>query len=406
MRMGSSLGLLMNGYDLTLFSIVILFLPASLRQPHPGIGPLGAAVLGGMLVGSWSGGALGDRLGRRWLYRLDMGIVALCAAASVWAHNPWWLFGLRFVLGIGNGVDYPIAASMTAEFASGKDRGRDLIGTIGAWTIGAFVAYGVALGVVHLVPRADVWRGLFGSEALLAVLIVMLRKGAVESPKWMATQQRLTVPRGQSNETPSRLFSAAFLPLVLFTAGSWFLYDIADYGSVIFTPYMLARVGLHQGFSVILLTGLATVVASLIGIAATWFLIHPLGTKRVQVIGYAMMVAVFGALAGTRLPLGGFAVLLGVLYLFMDGGPGQTTYVYPGQVFPTEVRAAGHGFASAVSRAGAIVGVLGFPWISGRLGFHASLWAFAAISFLALMLTIRYGPAIPSRVPTSHRPLR
>jgi predicted MFS family arabinose efflux permease len=72
---------------------------------------------------------------------------------------------------------------------------------------------------------------------------------------------------------------------------------------------------------------------------------------------------------------------------FMNAGPNATTYALPAEVFPSEVRAAGHGFAAACAKLGAALGVFLFPILLDDIGTSALLFAIAGTSLLAFAVT-------------------
>ena len=56
------------------------------------------------------------------------------------------------------------------------------------------------------------------------------------------------------------------------------------------------------------------------------------------------------------------------------------TGVYPGEVFPTEIRGIGTGFAAAVSRIGAGLGTFLLPWSMANLGVGPTMLIAAGIA--------------------------
>ena len=58
-----------------------------------------------------------------------------------------------------------------------------------------------------------------------------------------------------------------------------------------------------------------------------------------------------------------------LLFAFLNAINGALTSIYPGEVFPTEVRGVGTGFAAAISRLGAATGTFLMP-----VGIAALLW--------------------------------
>jgi hypothetical protein len=51
---------------------------------------------------------------------------------------------------------------------------------------------------------------------------------------------------------------------------------------------------------------------------------------------------------------------------FMNLGPNSTTFTLPAEVFPSEMRAAGHGFATGCGKLGAAMGTFLFPVLLAR----------------------------------------
>lgn len=53
-------------------------------------------------------------------------IISMPNGAFNSTHKMWYLFGMRVLLGIGIGGDYPMSASIVAERSTLKNRGRML----------------------------------------------------------------------------------------------------------------------------------------------------------------------------------------------------------------------------------------------------------------------------------------
>jgi nitrate/nitrite transporter NarK len=85
--------------------------------------------------------------------------------------------------------------------------------------------------------------------------------------------------------------------------------------------------------------------------------------------------------------LAGFAIF----NLMVNAGPNATTYLLPAELFPTELRASGHGLAAAAGKLGAVVGIFFLPVLRARLGIATTVAIAAAISLLGLMVTWMLG---------------
>ena len=94
----------------------------------------------------------------------------------------------------------------------------------------------------------------------------------------------------------------------------------------------------------------------------------------------------------------GWAVLTMFLtYSFVSASFTSLTQVYPGEVFPTEVRGIGTGFAAAFSRIGAGIGTFLLPWSITQLGMSTTLVVAAGIAFLGAALSQCLAPETAGR---------
>jgi len=136
-------------------------------------------------------------------------------------------------------------------------------------------------------------------------------------------------------------------------------------------------------------------VVAIIGTALLAETIEQVGRLRAQVIGFAgsviglLLVWVF-ALHGPP-PL---AVLIAGLTLWqvaISYGPSNTCWVFPVELYPTDLRASAHGLATAVSRAGALVAVFLLPLVQAVIGVTWLMLAFAVIGVLGAVLSAWLG---------------
>ena len=101
-------------------------------------GAVNAAANIGNVVGQVGFGFLGDTFGRKFVYGKELliailGIIMIIslpvngtAGLTTGVSKMWWLFGFRFLLGIGIGGDYPMSAAIVAERSTVGNRGRML----------------------------------------------------------------------------------------------------------------------------------------------------------------------------------------------------------------------------------------------------------------------------------------
>lgn len=129
----SAMGVFLDGYDLTIISVALLYIVPTFHPLAATLGLVAASAVAGMFVGSLVLGNLSDRYGRRTMYLFDLLFFVVFAILSVLSRNMTELIIFRFLLGVGIGADYPVSSALTAEFAPRKRRGLLLVATIASY---------------------------------------------------------------------------------------------------------------------------------------------------------------------------------------------------------------------------------------------------------------------------------
>jgi hypothetical protein len=209
-------------------------------------------------------------------------------------------------------------------------------------------------------------------------------------------------PEGLHAFVQPQLFSRRLVRRTVFTSVPWFLMDIATYGVGIFTPTLLAGLALGGPNSTFIADDIASTegtaaldVFLVIGFLLAILLVDRVGRVPLQLVGFAMMTLALCLLAlSDELP-GGSSSHLGVVFIgfamfnvFMNMGPNATTFALPAEVFPADVRAAGHGFAAGCGKLGAALGTFLFPVLLADIGQSALLYGIAATSAVAFLVTL------------------
>jgi len=201
-----------------------------------------------------------------------------------------------------------------------------------------------------------------------------------------------------------QLFQPKMIRRTIFTAVPWFLMDIATYGVGIFTPTLIGAIVIASPNTTFISDDIADTqwtaildVFLVIGFALAIFYVERVGRVALQLFGFAMMAIALCLLAAADgLPGGGNAhlplVFIGfaVFNTCMNAGPNATTYALPAEVFPSEIRAAGHGFAAACGKMGAAVGVFLFPILLADIGTSAVLFITAGACAFGFVVTLLF----------------
>jgi MFS transporter, PHS family, inorganic phosphate transporter len=392
------MGFFTDAYDLFVIGIVSTLLKA---QWHLGTGQLAllnAVMLGAAFLGALVFGRVADKIGRTRVYWMSAALMVIAAVGSALAPSLAVLVAFRFLLGFGVGGDYPVSAVLMSEYASRGNRGRMVGLVFSAQAVGLIIGPLVALALLGGgAGPAVTWRILLGLGAIPAAAAVWLRRKLPEPPRYQA-QEGSQPPPGSAMRAEAasglRAFLASRRLLVLLagTAGCWFLLDYAYYGNTISTPQVIALLAPHASQTAAIAIQLAIfVVAAVPGYVLAIVRMDRFGHRRLQLAGFVMMgacFAVIGLVPGMTTAVVPFLLAYGVSYFFAEFGPNVTTFVLPGELFPTQVRATGHGISAGVGKLGAFIGVFLFPVLQHSLGLRGTLLLTAGISALGALLTL------------------
>lgn len=165
----------------------------TLRLTPSQVGLSASAYLAGAVVGAIVFGWLTDRLGRKRLFNITLGLYLVATASSAFAWDIWSFFFFRFLTGAGIGGEYTAINSAIQELIPARRRGQTDLIINGSFWVGA--AMGAAGSVMLLDPSLfapDIgWRLAFGIGAALGLGILVVRHWIPESPRWLMTHGRV-----------------------------------------------------------------------------------------------------------------------------------------------------------------------------------------------------------------------
>ena len=200
---------------------------------------------------------------------------------------------------------------------------------------------------------------------------------------------------------------------LLATALSWFMVDFAFYGLGLNLPTVLSVIGFDNTgptmYQVLHNTAVGNVVLICAGqIPGYWLAmltVDYLGRKPIQIIGFLALTTIFAAIGFAYSNLNRQATL--ALYIlaqfFFNFGPNSTTFIVPGECFPTRYRASAHGISAAAGKLGATIAQLMVPPLlnkgapAGCLGQECNTWVGHLMEIFALFMLL--GAAISFLIP-------
>jgi len=322
----------------------------------------------------------------------------------------------RFFLGIGIGGDYPMSAIITSEFANVRYRGMMISAVFAMQGIGYVMGSVVmicALSAFKNQINNDVymldyvWRIMIGFGVIPALCAVYFRLTIPETPRytvdvigdeekaemdvarvlemntqanvtsnWAETEEAAKTERVAVKENTFRDFVAHFgqwknAKVLIGAAYCWCALDIAWYGlslnqSTILNLINYNGVNTATPFDKYYQKALGGLIINMMGTVPGYWVtvatIEKLGRKPIQLIGFAVITVCLFILAAmwntlTTNNTTVFIVIYTIAQFFFNFGPNTTTFVIPGEVFPTRWRSTGHGLSAAAGKAGAIIGV-------------------------------------------------
>ncbi len=397
----SGIGFFTDAYDLFVIGIVSTLLKGEWHLNAGQLAMLNAVMLGAAFLGAIAFGRLADVIGRTRVYWMSAAVMVLAAIGSALSPSLAVLTAFRFLLGFGVGGDYPVSAVLMSEYAGRKDRGRQVGLVFSTQAIGLVVGPLLALALLGGGAGAPMtWRLLLGIGAIPAAAAVWLRRKLPEPERFTAVAAKADAGQGAESrrtgqpETGLRAFLANRRLLVLLagTAGCWFLLDYAYYGNTISTPRIISLIAPNASETETITLQLAIfAVAAVPGYVLAIARMDRIGHRKLQLVGFVLMglcFAVISLVPGMTTAVAPFLLVYGVSYFFTEFGPNVTTFVLPGELFPTQVRATGHGISAGIGKFGAFIGVFLFPVLQSSLGLRGTLLLTAGVSVLGALLTL------------------
>ncbi|RPA84320.1 phosphate permease [Ascobolus immersus RN42] len=373
----------------------------------------------GTVFGQLGFGWLADNVGRQRIYGFELIIMIFATLAQVLSSNsPSMNFvGLiifwRFIMGIGIGGDYPLSSIITSEFATTKWRGAMMGSVFAMQGIGQLAAAITALIVTeafksqtqnaHTAEMCDfacktaidrMWRIVVGVGAVPGCIALYYRLTIPETPRYTFDVSN-DVEKGEADskafirneaeghvdptaavveapETPKASWKDFIRhystwkngKILVGTAGSWFLLDVAFYGLGLNNSIILKQIGYSKHpnvYRTLKNNAVGNIIlicaGSVPGYWVTVATVDTVGRKPIQLMGFTILTILFFIIGSAfhKISEGGLLGLYVLCQFFFNFGPNATTFIVPGECFPTRYRSTSHGISAASGKVGAIL---------------------------------------------------
>ncbi|MFP3346822.1 MAG: MFS transporter [Sulfolobaceae archaeon] len=387
------------------------------------------AILGQLIFGY-----LGDKLGRKSVYGIEATLLTIGALLSAFSWNLPSLIFFRSIMGLGIGGDYPISATIMSEYANAKDRGKLVALVFSNQALGSIAALAVGVISASTFPPDIAWRIMAGVGAIPAATVIYLRRKVPETPRYSLlvkgdTEEAKKAAKflGADIEVKSNVrsglkglneFLSNYLPVLIGTAGTWFILDIAFYGTGVYSSSALAPVfgspfpshattlplsEFQSDLAKALFLGGVPFLVGFPGYFTAVALLDKLGRKWIQLQGFIVMAIIYAVVSSVMVVKGtkveGFSIaptlafiIYSLSFYFIDFGPNTTTFVIPAEVYPTKFRTTGHGISAASGKLGAAITTYLFPSLIAAIGIKEILIMLAILSVIGGILTFALVP--------------
>jgi len=404
-------GPILAGYVLSIIAIALIGISADLGTTPLETSLIGVSALVGIFLGALFFGPLTDRIGRQAMYAIDLWVLMAASVLQFFVQDPFQLIMARFVLGLAIGANYPIVNALLAEWLPRRRRGR-MLGLLQAgWFIGAALASLVGFVMFELFSAGS-WRFMLLSSAVLGAIVLIVRLGIPESPRWL-------LHHGQPREAKSALRAALaeepgighlmldvgaeptaagtvhlrvllqpiYLRRIIFCSGFYTLQVGPLFAIYTFGPTIVTALGVEQANH----SNLGSLLINLVFLAGcipALMLIDTWGRRPVIIWGFALMAIPLFILGFVPSAPVGVVVACFCAYALFSGGPSILEWAYPSELFPTNVRASALGITTAVSRIGAALGTFGLPFALESWGIGPTMLVAATVTLAGFLLCL------------------
>lgn len=428
----SALGGFLFGYDTAVISGTISFVKTQFMMNVAMEGWFVGSALLGCIIGVAFAGILSDTFGRKNILFISALLFTISAIGCMVMQEQYLLIIFRLIGGMGVGIASMVSPLYISEISPPELRGRLVTLYQFAITIGILCAYFVNAfilsipqnfslpdqGFFHLIFVQDVWRAMFGSETIPALLFFFLLFFVPRSPRWLITkghpekaqailtriagneaaeQEMKGIRKAMARETGSfRQLLQPGLRLALFIGITLAILSqltginaIIYYGPRIFES---AGFGIGHSLNSQVIIGIINVLFTLIAI----WKIDKLGRKPLLITGSSGMM-LFLVMIGFLFQTGnessiGLLILILCYIAFFAFSFGPVIWTLLSEIYPTHIRGRAMSIATLSLWVGTYIIGQSVPWLLENLSPQGTFWLFALMCIPAILITWKLVP--------------
>eukprot|EP00123_Amoebidium_parasiticum_P008049 comp18546_c0_seq1/m.19994 comp18546_c0_seq1/g.19994 ORF comp18546_c0_seq1/g.19994 comp18546_c0_seq1/m.19994 type:complete len:492 (-) comp18546_c0_seq1:719-2194(-) len=387
-------GFLADAYDLFVINNVLNIMKTLYPQTSADKSAVASTALWGAVCGQIIFGGFADYIGRKVIFVATLILIAVggIGSACVFDNETFGIYQQlafwRFILGLGVGGEYPLAATIAAEASGPMIRGKVMAAVFAMQGFGQLLATGLVTILLFAGCSYEfTWRFCLAFGAVPPLAIFWFRAKMHETEDFKEAKKE-RVSHWANVKAAVKVW---WRPMVG-TAAAWFLLDVAFYGNGLFSTYITAAMGLGSSVEDQALNSLYVVLMAIPGYWVSVALLDMIGRWNIQLMGFTILTVLYVILASAFAQLQEipalFIILYGLTYFFSNFGPNTTTYVIPGEYFPTQVKSTCHGFAAASGKIGAGIAGYAFPPLMAATSVRTVLFVCAGVMAVGALTSV------------------
>ncbi|KAA8731485.1 3-(3-hydroxy-phenyl)propionate transporter MhpT [Acinetobacter qingfengensis] len=312
----------------------------------------------GLLPGTLFGGRYADKVGRKKVLIWSVATFAVFTLMTAWVNSFYTLLLVRFLAGVGMGAALPNLITLASEATTENNRGR----AVGLMYCGLPVG-AILLSFWAAYDPTGSWKSIFYIGGILPLLVIPLMIYLLPESKEYLQAVKNKAEHNIAETSFKDILSGQYIGRTILLWISYFFTLMVVYIMLSWLPSLFMGLGFsrQQGS----MAQVFFMIGAFFGTIILGMLIDRWNKVLVIILMYIGILVGLLSLnnASTLTEIYIAATITGT---FTIGGQG-VLYAYGSFVYPTNLRGTGVGAASAVGRAGAMVGptVAGFIVASG-----------------------------------------
>jgi MFS transporter, putative metabolite:H+ symporter len=396
--------------DFTIFGSLVPYILQSKFATGAEVALVGSATVFGMFIGTAGQGEFSDRFGRRFIYQFNLLLFGVFTILGAFAPSVTLLVACRFIAGLGLGAEQPLAFAYAGEYSPKRIRGRILaivhfIGGACVWPIGTALVIGI--GSMASSPEYA-WRAVWLIIGAGALIVWVFRFTLPESPRYLATHGKgdkalevlarlgIAGPKEKltsdaASNTKSDPFGVVFSQFPTRVIAGMICFT-AFFGVAIGLGAWLPNIMNAKGFSVTKSLQYTLAMNFAVPCASIYMMyaLDKFGRKITSVLAFVgagiMMVVFANAATAVQLMVAGF------IMVFFVQVAGNAMQIFASEVFPTNARASGFGWASGVGRLATAFIMPTILWVQSGYGLMTVFVCLAILMVIAAGAVTQLGP--------------